>query len=106
MVDKFNMTATQYEQNKKEEMHHMGKLKLLYDIGIYALLGKFKVPLIFFHSSSKAIRRGCLVWAAKKGAKTRDSTAMTLMRMFTNTDSIPGDSSSISHKLSVLLPLF
>jgi len=55
MVDKFNMTATQYEQNKKEEMHHMGKLKLLYDIGIYALLGKFKVPLIFFHSSSKAI---------------------------------------------------
>jgi len=34
MVDKFNMTATQYEQNKKEEMHHMGKLKLLYDIGI------------------------------------------------------------------------
>jgi hypothetical protein len=34
MADKFNMTATQYMPNKKEEIHHMGKLKLFYDIGI------------------------------------------------------------------------
>jgi hypothetical protein len=51
MADKFNLTAIQYERNKMEEKHYMGKLKLLYAIdNASALPGKINVtgPSIFF----------------------------------------------------------